>query len=610
MRITLLLLGCFLAALGLSQDSLSNNELVEINVTDNRLSIPFRENAHSIIVIKKEQLQAFPGHSTVELIQHFASIDVRQRGVHGIQSDISIRGSSFEQVLILIDGIPMIDPQTGHHSLNLPITKDAIQRIEIIKGPAARIYGPNAFAGAVNIVTKSTRKQHISATFEAGDFGLWKGQVNATLPNYGTSISLSTTESNGYKYNTDYQMSNGFIRQDWTIKNTNWKLLGGMTSRKFGANGFYASPKFKDQYEEIQTSVVALQMSTKLGKWSVSPRMFWRRNQDMYLFIRLKPEVYRNMHISNNLGFEINSRYKVNQFTTGLGLSLNRFLIQSNNLGPHERTAVGFFAEERIQLFDNQLDIIPGLNLHYYSDFGTKLFPGLDIGWTINNAWSAYTNIGYTWRTPSYTDLFYESKANIGNPNLAPESALTMEIGTKYNQQNWSLNLAAFRRIGQDVIDWTKSNDTLKWQPNNFNQVIANGFETEISFHPSNFPLRLSANYTYLLTDLTTTESVISRYALNNLKNQLNANANLKFAQKGNLNIAYRYLDRVTLVNYELVDAKISWNFGAFSFFAQASNILNEQYTETNLVEMPGRWFSAGFTTSFNKKPRDHKGVN
>ena len=599
MRILLLLIGCLFAQNIWSQDSIIASQLTEINVSDNRLSIPFRENAHTVIVIKKEQIQGYPGHSTVELLQHFSGIDVRQRGVHGIQSDVSIRGSSFEQVLLLIDGIPMIDPQTGHHSLNLPISKDVIERIEIIKGPAARIYGPNAFAGAINIVTQSAQKESISATFEAGDFGLWKAQINATLPNSGTSISLSTAESNGYKYNTDYQISNGFIRQDWNIKRTNWKLLSGMTSRKFGANGFYASPNFKDQYEEIQTSVVALQMSAKVGNWYVSPRVYWRRNQDMYLFVRLKPEIYRNMHISNNLGVEVNTKYRADQFTTGIGLSANRFLIQSNNLGPHERTALGLFVEERIQLFDNQVDIIPGLNLHYYSDFGVKLFPGLDLGWTINDNLKVYSNIGYTWRTPSYTDLFYESNANIGNPNLAPESALTMEVGTKYEQNNWTWNIAAFRRIGENVIDWTKSVDTAKWQPNNFNQVIANGLETEISYHPKNWPISLSANYTYIQTDLTTTEKVTSRYALNNLKHQLNTTANFKFAQKGNLNLTYRFLDRVTLPDYELLDTKVSWKFAKFSVFAQASNILNEAYTETNLVEMPGRWFSAG--VSFTK---------
>ncbi len=596
MRLLLLFIGCFLAQAIWAQDSLTINQLTEINVADNRLSIPFRENVHTIIVIKNEQLKAYPAHSTVELIQHFAGIDARQRGVHGIQADISIRGSSFEQVLILIDGIPMIDPQTGHHSLNLPINKEAIQRIEIIKGPAARIYGPNAFAGAINIVTQPTKKENLSATFEVGDFGLWKGQINATSPKSGTSISLSTTESNGYKYNTDYQMSNGFIRQDWKIQDTNWKLLGGMTSRKFGANGFYASPKFKDQYEEIQTSIVALQMSTKIRNWYVSPRIYWRRNQDMYLFIRLKPEVYRNMHISNNYGLEVNTRYKKNQFTTGIGLSANRFLIQSNNLGSHQRTALGLFLEERIQLFDNQLDIIPGLNLHYYSDFGAKFFPGLDIGWKVNNKWKLYSNIGYTWRTPSYTDLFYESKANIGNPNLEPESALTIEVGTKYNLDNWTTSLAFFRRNGNNVIDWTKSIDTAKWQPNNFNQVIANGLETEINFHPKNLPFSLSANYTFIQSKLNTTENVLSRYALNNLKHQLNTNINLKFAKKGNLNLAYRYLDRVTLPDYDLMDTKISWSFTNFSIFAQASNLLNTKYTQTNLVQMPSRWFSAGFS--------------
>ena len=577
----------------LGQDSLSTH-LAEIEVTDNRLSIPFRENVRSITVINQEKINSIPGHSTVELIQHFAGIDVRQRGIHGVQSDLSLRGSTFDQVLVLIDGIPMIDPQTGHHSLNLPLTKDAIERIEIIKGSASRIYGPNAFAGAINIVTKNSLKESLSATVEAGSFGLRKGQITANLPTSGTSISLSTQAADGYKYNTDYQLTNGFVRQNWQTKNTYWKLMAGMTFRKFGANGFYASPKFKDQYEEIQTSITSLQMTTKLGNWKVTPRVYWRRNQDMYLFVRLKPEIYRNMHINNTLGAEINTTLKKGNYTTGIGLTLNQFYLRSNNLGKHNRRSIGLFVEERIQLFDNQLDIVPGFNLHYYNDYGVKFFPGLDIGWHFNRNTKLYANAGYTWRVPTFTDLYYVGPTNIGNTDLVPESALAIEIGTKYQPKNWQIEAAIFRRDGQNIIDWTKTNDTLKWHPNNYNQVITTGLETSIEWQPSRIPLTLSTNYTFLNSSFEAQEGHISKYALTNLRHQINTRLSVTLLRNGNLSMTYRWLQRVTLPDYDLLDTKFNWRFKHFSIFAQANNILDRRYTETNLVEMPGFWFSGG----------------
>src|SRR5690606_20292955 len=131
--------------------------LQEVVISENRLQIPFAQQNRNIQIIDRKQIDALPARSLNELLSHVAGVDLRQRGPFGTQADVSIDGGTFEQTLILIDGVKMLDAQTAHNSLNLPIPADAIERIEIIRGPAARIYGINSLTGAINIVTRKPR---------------------------------------------------------------------------------------------------------------------------------------------------------------------------------------------------------------------------------------------------------------------------------------------------------------------------------------------------------------------------------------------------------------------------------------------------------------------
>ncbi len=580
------------------------HRLPEVNVTDNRLSIPVRESVHTVTIVTQEEIRALPVHSTAELLQYFAGVDIRRRGIHGVQADAGIRGSSFDQVLILIDGMPMNDPQTGHHNMNLPLDLSAIERIEVIKGPAARIYGPYAFAGAINIVTKDGQQARTSAVAEGGDYGMWHGGVTTTLGTEGIA-NLDAQASNGYRYNTDYEVIKGFfstrIRKDRTL----WKLTGGAAFRRFGANGFYASPQFKDQYEETQTSLLAVQMATSKGSWTLSPRLFWRRNQDMYLFIRRKPEVYRNMHHSHRLGAELHAKYGRGKLTTGIGLTTGALLLESNNLGKRSRLTAGLFVEERIRLMDEKLELIPGINIHAISDLGIHIFPGIDIGWRLNDHTRLFANAGYTWRPPTYTDLYYSGPTNIGNPSLRPEWALNFEAGIRSDfPSGWQIAVSVFERDGRDIIDWTRQTDTVKWQPTNLSRVDANGIETSIQWHPEGIPAFVNVNYTY--TDIAhhTETPVISRYALTHLQHQFNAAIHGKPTRNTSITLAYRLGQRAGSDPYQVWDAGFSWRTGRLEWFGRVSNIFNEQYTETNLVPMPGRWLTGGVRFTMDRQTK------
>ncbi len=580
----------------------------EILVEGNRIQLPFNENSRSVAVLTRDQLQNLPSISVAEVLRYVSGVDIRQRGAHGVQADVSIRGGTFDQVLILINGVKMSDPQTGHHSLNLPIDLENVERIEVLKGPGARIFGQNAFAGAINIITKVPDQQLAKVKIQGGDFGLYgvKGAVALPAGNSKHYLSLSRDASSGYRYNTDYEINNAFYQSQFDLsERQRIQLLAGFTERKFGANGFYASPMFKDQYEEIQTSLVSLGYTLRTERWTLSPRAYWRRNQDLYLFVRNNPPVYRNMHIGNVLGVEINSTYRSKLGLTGIGIDVNATALRSNNLGDRNRTTISAFVEHRFLLLDENLDITPGILFNSFSDFGANFLPGIEAGYRINEALKFFANVGYTYRIPTFTDLYYQDRANVGNPALQPESALSYELGLSYTLPGWRVQMSYFRRVGRDLIDWTKAQEADPWQPQNFGEVTLQGLDVngDISFpiwlKRNTFLQRLHLGYTYLDGATFNEDFTFSRYALDHLRHQVIAGIETKLLGKLFFNLQFRYNDRVNLPDYKLWDASLRWNSRKWNAFLDVSNVGDAVYTETNLVDMPGRWLRAGLEWTF-----------
>ncbi len=587
--------------LSAQSDSL-NVDLEEIIIQGNRLSLPFSESSRTINVITRAEIEAAPVASITELLRYVQGIDIRQRGAHGVQADISIRGGTFDQTLVLVNGIKMSDPQTGHHSLNLPVDIENIERIEVIKGPAARIFGQNAFTGAVNIITKTPEQQFVQLNLQAGQYNLGGVSINAAFPSKQINqyFSFSKDFSEGYRYNTDYNIDNYFYQADLKLAGQQLNILAGYTERAFGANGFYASPDFADQYEAIQTSLAAVEYKITKNSFVITPRIYWRRNQDEYIFVRSNPSIYRNLHIGNTLGMEVNTAWSNKWGATGFGLDVNRVSLRSNNLGDRSRNVMSFFAEHRFRLFD-QLDITPGILFNYFSDFDANFLPGIDIGFQITDNFKLYGNAGYTYRVPTFTDLYYEDRANIGNANLQPESALTYELGVSFKQQDLSVQLSAFSRLGTDLIDWTKAIDTLPWQPQNFSNVNMRGAEMMIQWQPTamQWLRNLNVGYTYIDAVVVASDVAFSRYALENLNHQLVISFDHQVFKQLFHSFRFRYLDRVNLDDYAIIDSRLAWRAKQYSIFLDAANLLDTNYTETNLVPMPGRWIRLGASVKF-----------
>ncbi len=586
-----------LSAVVLSVNALAQTDesaIDEVNLQGRFLSVPYNDVNENVTVITKQQIQNSPATSIDELLQFHSGLDIKRRGSNGVQSDITIRGSSFEQVLILVNGIRMNDSQTGHNTFNLPFDISAVERVEIMKGSSAKLYGQNVYAGVINIVTKSSSEEQVTVKAQGGDFKTYDLSAAATFGSekFTNLLTISNGASDGYRYNTDYQIRNFFYQNKLKLNDGSLSLQAGFSEKKFGANGFYASPTAINQYEETQASVVSLQYQQRFDKLSVNSSVYWRRGQDMYLFIRQNPSYYRNMHIGNNVGGTVNASYESSVGTTNVGVDYRKEYLVSSNLGDRNRDVTQVFFDHQFKFFNQKLEINPGASWANYS--GKNFFyPGMDVGFIFNPNHKVFGAISKGFRIPTFTDLHYVSPAEIGNPNLVPESAISSELGYRFQNEKILAKVSGFLRNTKEGIDWQKETPTSPWKAENVARINLKGFEVEFKHQLFSF-LNYRFGYTYL--DNQDLDKEDSRYSLQNLRHQFVTQVDVKFLKYFSNQLIYKYSERVNLGSYNVLDEQINFRYKDLNFYVLINNLTNTKYVETNLVPMPGRWFHVGFT--------------
>lgn len=565
--------------------------LKEVVISSSRIDLPFKENSRTIQIVTAEDIKKLGVTNVADALQQIAGIDVRRQGVNGMQSDLYIRGGSFDQTLLLIDGIKVDDAQTGHHTMNLALPIEVIKRIEVIKGPAARIFGQNAFTGAINIVTKDVEDNSLVAKVQGGSFDQFIAEVTGTVSLKESShiVHFSKNFSEGYRHNSDFDNTNYVLKSQFNKNKLPIELLTSYSERKFGANGFYGIPSATEQYEETQASLIGFSTIIKNGNWTFKPRVYWRRNQDLYLYIRSNPSAYRNMHITNKVAAELNGSYQSNVGITGFGVEFSKYYISSNRLGDNQREIATLFLEHRFQFFNNILDVTPGISASYFSDFDNQFFPCLDVGVKISDKFRAYGNIGTSYRVPTYTNLYYTSPTTISNPDLNTEEAFSQEVGFKYISNRFNLSVAAFNRDADNLIDYVRENTTDAWQAQNIQSVNTKGYETQIDylFTINKLPQKIQLGYSYLDNDVKTSEANFSQYSINSMKHQFTSSLQFNIFKGFNTTFAYRYVERTAGMSYNVYDVNVSYRIKAFELSMFANNIFNAEYIESGMIPMP-----------------------
>lgn len=597
-----------------NQDSLINStNLKEVIINENRLNIPFGSQNRNITVIDKKQIQALPVQSINEILSYISGVDVRQRGPFGSQADISIDGGTFEQVTILVNGVKMNDPQSGHNSMNLPIPVNAIERIEVLRGSSARIYGVNSLTGAVNIITTQANRSGAELQLNAGsNFNENEEKANKKYQAQGIQLlgsfanetqnhllATSLENSSGHRYNTAFKNQKIFYQGNVSFNPRNsMTIMGGYVHNNFGANGYYAAPADKESLEVTQTAIASLGFKSRINeRLTLLPQVNYRYSYDDYRFYRNDLTTARNQHYIHTVSPEINANYTTDYGEFGLGAEARLEKINSSNLGDHTRNNMGIYAEFRTEKIHN-FQLSAGTYINYNSAFRWRVYPGLDLGYSLTNDWKVYINTGTGQRLPSFTDLHYDTPGNVGNENLLPESAWYAEGGIKYQRERLSMNASYFYRKIDDFIDWVRNDLSDPWVSENFNQSKVNGFTFNADYQVlqnTEWNMSLNTSYTYLDAKIQerNQEYSLSKYALENLKHQVVARMILGYKDI-NLTVTERFQERVNTKSYLLSDLRLAYAYNQHRIFINANNVFDQRYTEAGMAPMPGRWYSIG----------------
>lgn len=594
------------------QNETLSNELDDVIIQGNRIQTPFSQATRDIQIITQQQIEQLPVRSINEVLSYISGVDIRQRGPFGAQADISIDGGTSEQTLVLLNGVKLIDAQSAHNMMNIPVPLSAIDHIEILRGAAARIYGINALTGAINIVTKTDSHPSLTLNVQSGSsfkhkekgdgdgiYGGGAAELTGTFgsENFDNLLAASHTDYNGQRYNSASKSTRLFYNGHYRIDTNNTiQAMAGYARSHYGANGFYAAPGDLNSAEIVESSVFSLSSRHRFGNFILSPRISDRYGEDDYRYFKDDLSKARSLHYTNALMMELNGSLNTSIGTIGLGWESRLEKISSSNIGKHSRDNHGAYAELKTGI-GPKLEGTIGLYANYNTDYDWQLYPGLDLAYQIDTHWKISGTVGSGERVPSFTDLYLNQlPGNIGNADIQPESAWNYEANIQYNKKSLKIQTGYFYRSISDFIDWVRADASEPYSPVNFGKNKIHGIYGRIQ---QNFDLgakqslgyHISYNYLHPVIDRTTDTQ--SKYTLESLKHQFIAGINYTIHNLS-FQLENRLLKRELAEAYDVADIRANYQIKNALVYLEVNNLFDAQYTEAGAVPMPTRWFGLG----------------
>jgi iron complex outermembrane receptor protein len=560
-------------------------------VTANAYPVPFENLARTVTVFTREDISNLGARSIADVLAQAASADIRPRSPFGVQADISLRGSDFSQVLILVDGMRINDSQTGHHNSDFPVQLQDIERIEVLLGPGSSIYGADAFGGIVNIITRRAAEP-VRASVSAGQYGLVEGSFSAAFHDgsFGQSISATANRSSGFEYDRDFQTIAVSARTNIGDRSA---LFASYTNKEFGANGFYGPAPSKEW-----TNQTFVSFEHNYDGPSGTKALFqgyYRTHGDRFLYDVQSPGLNENDHRTHATGILAKARYQLaDAESLTLGGEVGGDWIASSNLGNHAFARASLFTE--LEWTFGKAVVYPGLRFDYYSNFGSAASPSLSGSWWVLPRLRLRSSVGRAFRIPTFTELYYRDPNNEGNPSLKPESAWSEELGADLiPARSWLGSLTFFSRQERNVIDWIRSSAAQKWQSSNIRSLRTEGVEIGLE-RSLGAGARLATHYSRISTDAGAI-NYTSKYVLDYARDSWSASACLPIPLALKVQQTLSYKRRADGRSYWLLDGGLERPFGRFTASVGYTNLLDSRYQEILGVDMPGRWFTAGLRT-------------
>ena len=635
----------------LAGSALAQEKLDTAVISSTRLQTSYKETGKTVEIITAKEIAAMPVNSVEDVLQNVAGVNLNARAGFGIQTDIGLRGSTFSQVVILIDNQRLNDGLTGHFNNNIPVSLAEIAQIEVIKGPSSTSYGADAVGGVIHIKTKTyvaepKLKLNFTGKVSKGQYGLDNHDLGLYLntKKWAVSGGMKRLNADGQEFvNPNFAQGNGdslykshFDQRNYTLSGVyfkdNWKFYarGAIDVRDFGAKYFYTASSFDESEEMVRAQWVQAAVINQGKRQHTELNVGYKHNRDTFVFNPTFPST--NGHTTTRLNATVTQNVKIKKVKLAYGLQYDGTTIESTDRGDHSNYSVAAFAQTRFNLIDNLL-VLVGARAENNDKYGFQFVPQV-TGTYILPKLVIRSSIGQAIRNPDYTERFVSfnipslsPNRNVGNPDVEPEVSSSYDLNfdwTVSDKFRWSHSV--FYRNSSNLIDYilTNSNqinnlgnlaaDTTYFYTQNINQSQTMGYEMSGSyqfFKTDSTALQVQANYTFLETSNNGDE--VSKYIANHPIHNVGFEVMGRYKRfRASLNGNYitrnaeeiPSIDGIIYGDYLLLNARISFKPPVLParIFVEGRNLLDTDYQEILGARMPGRWIYAGFIWQWGQK--------
>jgi len=532
------------------------------------------------VLVTREEIAALPVTSVQDVLALLPGVGLARRGARGVQGDLNLRGSTFEQALVMVNGVRVNNPQTGHHHLDVFIPLAAVERVEVLYGSGAAVHGPDAFGGAINIVTAPPGtgawvrfgEHHLAGGGVAGSFGsgLW--------------AAAEREVHTGFRDNTEADVNQLAGGWSWRRDETSVDLLIAGGSRDFGAHAFY-STRYPDERESTVGRLVTVRATTPVGgdgpRLDASLRLGSHR--DDFILDRARPDWFRNRHRTDGALVSAVLRSDGRPWRWAAGVEGAREELDSTNLGDRHLVRTAVFGELAGDLGSVTLSL--QARADHQDDWGTEPTWGFGGSWRVAEGWRLRAHVGTSFRVPSFTDLYYISPSTVGNPGLEPEAGRTAELGLDAG----GFTITVFDREADPIIDYLLGDDGV-WRATNAGRVTTRGVEAAVSL-PVVGPLRWQrVGAAWLDSDLDV-DPARSAYALAHPELEAAWSGAVAAGRDWTAGWTVRYRRPQDAGSWATLDLRVGRRIlESFELTLEASNVFDREITELHGVPLPGRW--------------------
>lgn len=639
MKKTFLLLAAVIIGSQLSaQDSSSSKQLGEVIITANRIEQKQSQTGKVVTVITKEMLEKSEGKTLSQVLNEQAGITINGAlNNAGSVQTVFMRGAASGRVLVLIDGIPAADPSFINNEFDLNfLSVNDVERIEIAKGAQSTLYGSDAVAGVINIITikKNISKPfNIKSTVAAGNYKTVRGNIQlfgkAGKLSYQTKFSTINTggfsaaydsssnknfDKDGYNGNiasaaVQYQATNQLTLRSF-VKYSKYKAdvdAGAFTDDKdytinnrntTAGTGF----SFKNELVSVNGNYQYSENNRHFLNDSGDVSGFLTFASDDYFSKSQFAELYASIKLSKTITLLQGADYRYGSFNNQY-LSISAYGPYATKFRDTSISQSSLYASLIYNALNEKLNIELGGRLNVHSRYGSNYTYTFNPSYAISKNLRVFGSIASAYKAPGLYQLY----SDYGNPGLKPEESTNFEMGVQHQLNSIKQRLVYFYREIKSGIDFDYNNYIYF----NFPKQFVRGLEYEASAQ-LNKAFTLTGNYTYIngteisqsrLTFNDTAYSYLLRRPAHQLNltvgysnEKLSASLSSKYVSERKDISGYQAKD-VSLPGYFLLNAYADYQLKDYlKIFADAQNITNTRFHDLRGFNSIPFMISAGVT--------------